>query len=112
MAHTPSEDEIRQLMRSRKIADPSAAQGPRVTSDVLATGTNIKCVCGNETFAKILIFRKLSKIAAPQLGDDAIVPIELPACNACGAIPGELFPEFLRTKDAATEIQSSIVLSE
>lgn len=55
--------------------------------------TSITCEkCGNHTFERVVLLRKLSAIASPT-GQVAIIPIPLFACNACGNINEEFLPK-------------------
>ena len=63
-------------------------QGPRV--DISAT-TPLVCVCGNETFKEVMYMRKESRLMSG-LPTDRLVPIQLIACDKCGALVEDFIP--------------------
>lgn len=58
-----------------------------LTEDQLMDAFNkaeyIKCNCGNDTFDRSFMFKKISKLISPN-GEDMIIPIETFICRKCG----------------------------
>jgi hypothetical protein len=63
-------------------------QGPRV--DISATSPLV-CECGNETFKEVMYMRKESRLMSG-LPTDRLVPIQLIACDKCGALVEDFIP--------------------
>lgn len=60
----------------------------------LTHATDVVCAnpeCGNYTFQEVVLMKRISAIVSPT-GRDAIVPIPVFACNACGFINKEFLP--------------------
>ena len=60
-----------------------------------AKTTAITCKCGNFTFVHAAFLRHVSAIVSPT-GKEGIVPMPTLVCNACGAVPDEAIPQFIR----------------
>ena len=70
----------------------------------LSAAEDITCVsCGNYTFEQVVLMKRLSALISPT-GKEAMVPIPVFACNACGNINPEFLPAQLR-KDLANKTQ-------
>ena len=67
-------------------------QGPQV--DITAT-TEVLCECGSATFKEIMYIRKESRLMSG-LPEDRIVPIQLIACDKCGALVDNFIPAPLK----------------
>lgn len=78
---------------------------PEETGIDLEKTTPITCSCGNYTFTASAILRKASALISPN-GREGIVPIPVFTCNACGNIPPEIIPKFL--KDEAKQKEDGI----
>jgi hypothetical protein len=78
-----------------KTVDPSQGMGldPSKT-------TPITCDCGNQTFVHAALLRHVSAIVSPT-GKEGVIPVPVLVCNACGAVPKEVIPTFLREEAAA-----------
>jgi hypothetical protein len=74
-----------------KIVSPDAGQ---VSIDIGKTKALV-CKCGNHTFTQISFLRVLPALLSPN-GKDAIIPMMSFACNACGAVPDQVIPPFIR----------------
>jgi hypothetical protein len=76
---------------------------------LLSQSTPYKCTgCGNHTFEQIHFMRRLSPIVSPT-GKAAMIPLPTYACNACGRVPDEFIPEFMRyEKSDATESSPNV----
>jgi hypothetical protein len=56
----------------------------------LSTLENLRCPdCGNQTFQKIFILKKIDAEKSPT-GKDGLIPLEVLGCNKCGAVPKEV----------------------
>ena len=51
--------------------------------------------CGNHTFVHGVFLREISAIASPT-GKAGVIPIPTFTCNACGAVPDQVVPPFLK----------------
>ncbi len=49
-------------------------------------------VCGNHTFDRVTMLRRVSPLVSPT-GQSAIIPIPLFACNACNHVNEEFLPK-------------------
>ncbi len=66
-------------------------QQPKLNVD-LSTAQDVICDnCGNYTFQEVVLMKKVSALVSPT-GKDAIVPIPVFACNACGFINKQFLP--------------------
>ncbi len=74
-----------------KIVGPDAGQ---VSIDISKTKALV-CKCGNHTFEQISFLRVLPALLSPN-GKDAVIPMMAFACNACGAVPDQVIPPFIR----------------
>jgi len=45
--------------------------------------------CGNQTFQQLYVIKKLSALQNPT-GKEGLIPFNIFACSACGAVPSEL----------------------
>ena len=67
-----------------------------------------KCECGNTTFRKSMMFKRLSPLMSPS-GREEFVPVEICICESCNKIPGFLankipdLPEELRAIEITKE---------
>ena len=77
-------------------------QGPRV--DISAT-TPVLCECGNNSFKEVMYIRKESRLMSG-LPEDRIVPIQLIACDKCGALLEDFIPAPLKQFYGKDDIQS------
>ena len=77
-------------------------QGPRV--DISAT-TPVLCECGNNSFKEVMYIRKESRLMSG-LPEDRIVPIQLIACDKCGALLEDFIPAPLKQFYGKDAIQS------
>ena len=54
---------------------------------------SIKCDdCGNYSFIKSFIIRRISPIVSPT-GQEAMIPIEVFSCGNCGKVPDSMMPK-------------------
>jgi hypothetical protein len=77
---------------SSKIISPGG--GENVQVDITQTLPLI-CQCGNYTFQPVAFLRVLPALISPN-GKEAIIPMMSYACNACGAVPDQTIPPFIR----------------
>jgi hypothetical protein len=77
-------------------------QGSQV--DISAT-TPLVCDCGNETFKEVMYMRKESRLMSG-LPEDRLVPIQLLACDKCGALVENFIPAPLKQFYGKDAIQS------
>ena len=77
-------------------------QGPQV--DITAT-TPLVCDCENETFKEVMYLRKESRLMSG-LPEDRLVPIQLLACDKCGALVENFIPAPLKQFYGKDAIQS------
>ena len=63
---------------------------------------DITCECGNKIFMPGYTFKKVSRLITGG-AKDAIVPIELYLCTACGKPLQELLPEDMKDKSNIIE---------
>ena len=77
-------------------------QGPQV--DISAT-TPLVCGCENETFKEVMYMRKESRLMSG-LPEDRLVPIQLLACDKCGALVENFIPAPLKQFYGKDAIQS------
>lgn len=77
-------------------------QGPQV--DISAT-TPLACECKNETFKEVMYMRKESRLMSG-LPEDRLVPIQLLACDKCGALVESFIPAPLKQFYGKDAIQS------
>jgi len=72
------------------LADPTGGrlQVPKKQVD-FTKATDLVCKCGNDIFMPVMKFKTLSALVSPT-GKEALIPIEVYICSACGAIPQEL----------------------
>lgn len=74
--------------------------------DVTKT-TPLVCKCGNHTFTQVSFLRVLSALLSPN-SKEAVIPMMTFACNACGAVPDQAIPPFIRDETLAkTGVQST-----
>jgi len=58
----------------------------------LSSADDITCdSCGNYTFLPVMLMKRLSAIMSPT-GQEAIIPMQVFSCNACGWINKEFLP--------------------
>jgi hypothetical protein len=76
----------------------------QVSIDISKTRALV-CKCGNHTFTQISFLRVLPALLSPN-GKDAVIPMMSFACNACGAVPDQVIPPFVR--DEAVRLGSDI----
>ncbi len=58
----------------------------------LSNASDVTCDnCGNYTFVPVMMMKRLSAILSPT-GQEAVIPIQSFACNACGWINKEFLP--------------------
>jgi len=75
-----------------------AGQPTSVSID-LSSADDVVCdSCGNYTFVPVMLMKRLSAILSPT-GQEAIIPMQVFSCNACGWIN----KEFLPTKEQGEE---------
>ena len=77
-------------------------QGPQV--NILAT-TPLVCDCENEIFKEVMYLRKESRLMSG-LPEDRLVPIQLLACDKCGALVENFIPAPLKQFYGKDAIQS------
>jgi len=53
------------------------------------------CECGNFTFTTGMFLREVSALLSPN-GKAGIVPLQTVVCNACGRVPDQMVPSFLK----------------
>ena len=59
---------------------------------ISSTLINITCdKCGNHTFETVVLIKRISAIMSPT-GQEALVPIQVFSCNACGWVNKEFLP--------------------
>lgn len=81
--------------QNRAISGMPAGPDPTTVNVDLSTASDVVCdSCGNYTFVQVMMMKRLSALMSPT-GQEAIIPIQTFACNACGW----LNKEFLPTKD-------------
>jgi uncharacterized Zn finger protein len=66
------------------------------TSEVLCSA------CGNKTFIQSFLVRRVSPIYSPN-GQEAIMPIPVFECSACGNVNREFIPTDLQTNNESGE---------
>jgi len=66
--------------------------GPTTVNVDLSTADDVVCDnCGNYTFLPVMMMKRLSAIISPT-GQEAIIPMQVFSCNACGWINKEFLP--------------------
>jgi hypothetical protein len=53
------------------------------------------CKCGNFTFINAVFLREVSALVSPH-GKAGLMPVPTVVCNACGAVPDQIIPQFLK----------------
>jgi hypothetical protein len=85
--------------------------GPSMGLDPSKT-TPIVCKCGNHTFVHGAFLRHVSAIVHPE-GKEGFMPMPTLVCNACGAVPDEIVPSFMKEeadkKDAPAPSKLTLV---
>jgi len=61
--------------------------------------TPVACKCGNHTFVHAAFLRHASSIIHPE-GKEGFLPMPTLVCNACGAVPDEIVPQFMKDEAA------------
>ncbi len=79
--------------------NPNQALDPTKTTAII-------CKCGNFTFVHAAFLRHVSALVSPT-GKEGIVPMPTLVCNACGAVPDEAVPQFLKDEMAAKTTDAS-----
>lgn len=64
--------------------------------------------CGNYTFQQAVLMKKLSALLSPT-GQEAMVPIPIFSCNACGYINPEFLPAAMRQEEPARKPSLNLV---
>lgn len=72
----------------------SGIEAPQQNFDVTKSSPLV-CKCGNHTFVAGTFLRKVSALLSPN-GTAGILPIPTFLCNACGACPDEVIPQFIK----------------
>ena len=68
-----------------KLMDDQPSTVP-ISASQLAQAESVTCEsCGNHTFVGVMMMKRISPIISPT-GEEAIVPIQTFACNACGFV--------------------------
>lgn len=76
----------------------SRPQMPQVNID-LSQAEDITCEnCGNYTFQEVVLMKRLSSLISPT-GKEALVPIPVFACNACGHINKRFLPKAMLSEE-------------
>ncbi len=91
-----------------KIVPPGMPGGmpeSQVSIDISKTRALV-CKCGNHTFEQVSFLRVLPALVSPN-GKDAVIPMMTFACNACGAVPDQVIPPFIREEAATATTQES-----
>lgn len=77
-------------------------QMPQVNID-LSQAEDITCEnCGNYTFQEAVLMKRLSALISPT-SKEALVPIPVFACNACGHINKRFLPKAMVSQEEETE---------
>ena len=79
--------------RTNKMNRKPNGNMPKATVNVdLNNASDVVCDnCGNYTFVAVMMMKRLSALLSPT-GQEAIIPIQSFACNACGWINKEFLP--------------------
>lgn len=81
--------------QNRAMSGMPTGPDPTTVNVDLSIASDVVCDnCGNYTFVQVMMMKRLSALLSPT-GQEAIIPIQTFACNACGW----LNKEFLPTKD-------------
>lgn len=82
----------------------SRPQMPQVNID-LSKADDVTCDnCGNYTFQEVVLMKRLSALVSPT-GKEALVPIPVFACNACGHINRRFLPASMQSHEEPTQEQ-------
>ena len=69
-----------------QLMDDQPSQQVPINALQLAQADSVTCEsCGNHTFVTVMMMKRISPIISPT-GEEAIVPIQTFACNACGFV--------------------------
>ena len=71
---------------------------PRLNIDLTKTAEIVCDKCGGKVFQEGLMLRKASKFLTGTT-QDAIIPLPVFSCSACGHVNEEFLPEPLKNKD-------------
>lgn len=77
----------------------SSISGPTNMALDPSKTTPVICKCGNFTFVHAAFLRHASALVSPS-GKEGIVPMPTLVCNACGAVPDAVVPQFLKDEIA------------
>ena len=87
-----------------------AAQPTQINVD-LSTADDITCdSCGNYTFLPVMLMKRLSAIISPT-GEEAIVPVQVFSCNACGWLNKEFLPSGEEQEEPSNDKETNSILS-
>lgn len=65
----------------------------------ISSAESITCdKCGNHTFETVVLIKRISAIMSPT-GQEALVPIQVFSCNACGWVNKEFLPSKERNEE-------------
>jgi len=85
-----------------------SVQQSQSTIDI-SNAQNVSCdKCGNHTFETVVLIKRLSAIISPT-GQEALVPIQVFSCNACGWVNKEFLPRKEREEAEEQPTQSNII---
>ena len=88
----------------------SSPQQTTVNVD-LSSADDITCdSCGNYTFLPVMLMKRLSAILSPT-GQEAIIPMQVFSCNACGWINKEFLPTKEPKGEETNDAESSSTLT-
>ena len=71
--------------------------------------SKLTCTCGNHTFVHAVFLREISALVSPT-GKAGVLPIPTFVCNACGRVPDQIVPAFLKAESG--EPTQTVISSE
>jgi len=78
--------------QNRAMSGMPTGPDPTTVNVDLSTASDVVCDnCGNYTFVQVMMMKRLSALMSPT-GQEAIIPIQTFACNACGWLNKEFLP--------------------
>lgn len=93
--------------RTNKMNRQMNAPVPSESRIDISNAESITCdKCGNHTFETVVLIKRISAIMSPT-GQEALVPISVFSCNACGWVN----KEFLPTKERNEQEESTPTIS-
>jgi hypothetical protein len=99
--------------QNRMMGGPDMGMGnpqPTTVNVDLSAADDVVCDnCGNYTFVPVMMMKRLSAILSPT-GQEAVIPIQSFACNACGWINAEFLPTQESRKETQNEQSASTII--